>query len=68
MRAKRDRGRIRRLGSAVVSREPLADILGFPNVDKIGIHFGYDNVDISNCFSENQHIFDPEGVITVIIC
>ncbi len=51
-----------------MSREPLADILGFPNVGKIGICFGYDNVDISDGVSGNQHVFDPEGIITMIIC
>ncbi len=65
---KRDRGRIRRLGSAVILREPLADILDFPKVGKTSICFGYDNADISNCFSGNQHVFDPKGVITVLIC
>ncbi len=35
---------------------------------KIGIGFGYDDVNVSNGFSRDQYVSDPKWVYTVIIC
>jgi hypothetical protein len=46
--------------TTAVNRLPLADIQGFANVSKIGITFGYDNVNVSNGFSRGQYVPDPK--------